>query len=178
MSTVLDQLGAKIGSAAALSLSSNILGIDHLAVAVPELQAAIDWTQRCLGCVLVEQRETVGRSSGMKSAVMRLGKFVLVLVQGTNPDSQVSQFVTRHGAGVQHVALQVRDIGQAIAELQQRGMAFSTPRLDSQPLSQIFSVRDPATGLMIEFIERRDYDGFSDENVQRLFESLEQKSLY
>lgn len=31
---------------------------------------------------------------------------------------------------------------------------------------------------MIEFIERRDYEGFSDENIQRLFESLEEKKCY
>jgi hypothetical protein len=39
----------------------------------------------------------------------------------------------------------------------------------------IFSTRDDATGLMIELIERREFDGFRDENVLRLFEALEEQ---
>ncbi|MBW8832791.1 MAG: hypothetical protein JF606_26020 [Burkholderiales bacterium] len=72
----------------------------------------------------------------------------------------------------------VRDLGHAIDTLQARGLEFSTPRLDGEGLSQIFGMRDPATGLMIELIERRNYTGFSDENVRRLFSSLETRQLY
>ena len=100
----------------------------------------------------------------------------LVFVEGTGSGSQVTQFVERHGAGVQHIALHVKDMGQTISALHTR--PFSTPKLDCEPLSQIFSVRDPATGLMLELIERRNYDGFSDQNVQALFDSLEEKDLY
>jgi methylmalonyl-CoA epimerase len=161
---------------AALALADNIVGIDHIAVAVPDLQAAVQWAQNLLGCEVIEERVTTGKHSGMKSAAVRLGALKIVFVEGTGEDSQVTQFVQRHGAGVQHIALRVQDIGQAISALPR--MAFSTPRLDCDPLSQIFSVRDPATGLMIELIERRNYEGFSDENVQALFKSLEERNLY
>jgi 4-hydroxyphenylpyruvate dioxygenase-like putative hemolysin len=160
------------------SLAGNILGIDHIAVAVPDLGAAVAWARAKLGCELSEERETQGRHSGMKGATLRLGGLVLVFVEGIGTNSQVTQFVQRHGPGVQHIALRVQNIGQAIIALQANDLAFGTPRLDSVPLSQIFSVRDAATGLMVEFIERRNYEGFSDENVQRLFDSLEEKQLY
>jgi methylmalonyl-CoA/ethylmalonyl-CoA epimerase len=160
----------------ALPLSRNIIGIDHIAVAVPDLQAAVAWATGQLGCKVIEERTTTGKHSGMKSAAVRLGALTLVFVEGTGSDSQVTQFVERHGAGVQHIALRVKDMGQAISAL--HTMPFSTPRLDCEPLSQIFSVRDPATGLMLELIERRNYDGFSDQNVQALFDSLEEKDLY
>ena len=166
------------GSASIDALGSNVIGIDHVAVAVDDLAGAIEWARGKLGCALVEERETLGRRSGMKSAVLRLGGMVIVLVQGTNEDSQVTQFVDRHGPGVQHIALQVRNLGQAITTLEASGMEFSTPRLDGEGLSQIFALRDPKTGLMIEVIERRNYAGFSDENVRRLFNSLEQRGLY
>lgn len=158
------------------ALADNIVGIDHIAVAVPDLQAAVQWSQNVLGCQVIEERVTTGNHSGMKSAAVRLGALTIVFVEGTGSDSQVTQFVKRHGAGVQHIALRVKDIGQAISSLPH--MTFSTPRLDCEPLSQIFSLRDPATGLMIELIERRNYEGFSDENVQALFKSLEERSLY
>jgi len=160
------------------SWAGNVIGIDHVAVAVVDLTAAIQWAVDKLGCTLIEERETQGRYSGMKSAVVRLGGVVIVLVQGTNSESQVAQFTQRHGPGVQHVALNVRDLGHAIDTLQARGLEFSTPRLDGEGLSQIFGMRDPATGLMIELIERRNYTGFSDENVRRLFSSLETRQLY
>lgn len=160
------------------NLDSNVMGIDHIAVAVPDLEAAVAWATGKLGGRVIEQRETRGRLSGMRSAVVKLGGSVMVFVQGIGEDSQVSQFVEKHGAGVQHIALQVMDIGKAIADYETLGMAFSTPRLDSPKLSQRFSQRDPATGLMIELIERRNYDGFSDDNVQKLFESLEGNNLY
>ncbi len=161
---------------AALTLADNIVGIDHIAVAVPDLQSAVQWSQKILGCKVIEERATTGKRSGMKSAAVRLGALTLVFVEGTGSDSQVTQFVERHGPGVQHIALRVKDIGQAISSLPH--MAFSTPRLDCEPLSQIFSMRDTATGLMIELIERRNYEGFSDQNVEALYKSLEKRDLY
>ncbi len=159
-------------------LSENVLGIDHLAVAVPDLQAAVSWMKDVLGFQVDEMRETHGKTSGMKSAVMRLGPVTVVLTEGVGEKSQTSQFVSNFGPGVQHVAFRVRDLGRAVRSMQATGMEFSSPRLDSDGLSQIFSHRDESTGLMVELIERRDFNGFRDENVQRLFDSLETQELY
>jgi 4-hydroxyphenylpyruvate dioxygenase-like putative hemolysin len=170
---------SEVKEAGCLPLWRNVIGIDHIAVAVPDLKAAVEWAHTQLGCDIVEERETNGAFSGMKSAVLRLGGFILVFVQGTGSDSQVTQFVRKHGPGVQHIALRVHDLGQTKSVLEVNQMTFSTPRLDSNMMSQVFSERDLSSGLMIEFVERRDgYEGFSDENVQRLFSSLEEKGLY
>ncbi len=160
-------------------LSSFVLGIDHLALAVPDLEAAAAWIRDVLGFALVEKRETMGARTGMKSAVLRVGPVTIVLTEGIGATSQVSQFVAEFGAGVQHVAFRVNDLGKAAAVLEARGLQFSSPRLDSDKLSQIFSTRNAATGLMVELIERQGgFEGFRDENVQRLFDSLESRNLY
>lgn len=159
-------------------IKENVLGIDHLALAVPDLNAAIKWVRDVLGFEFDERRETQGKSSGMKSAVMRLGSVTLVLTEGIGEKSQTTQFVNNFGAGVQHVAFRVNDLAEAIESMESRGMQFSSPRLDSDGLSQIFSRRDEATGLMVELIERRNFHGFRDENVQRLFDSLEAEELF
>lgn len=164
------------GEDTASPLADNIVGIDHIAVAVPNLDAAVRWATSVLGCKVVEERITKGRRSGMKSAAVRIGALTIVLVEGIGSESQVTQFVERHGAGVQHIALRVKNLGEAISSLPH--MAFSTPRLDCAPLSQIFSVRNPDTGLMLELIERRNYEGFSDQNVDALFKALEERELY
>lgn len=159
-------------------LQDNIVGIDHLAIAVPDLDAAVQWVRDTLGFQVTDAKETHGRSSGMKSAVLRLGPITLVLCEGVGDSSQTTRFVQSKGSGVQHVAFRVQNLTQAISKLEASGLAFSTPRLDGDGLSQIFSMRDAATGLMIELIERRGFDGFRDENVHRLFDSLETQDLY
>ena len=157
---------------------NNILGIDHIALAVPDLDVAIEWMQKNIGFCLDDVRHTAGKKSGMKSAVLRLGPITVVVTQGVGESSQTSQYIENFGAGVHHVAFQVNDLGQAIQSMQSKGVEFSTPRLDSDGLSQIFLNRDRSTGLMIEFIERRNFEGFRDENVQRLFDVLEVQDIY
>lgn len=160
------------------SLQDNVVAIDHIALAVPNLRAAITWVKDVLGFELEEERVTQGKRTGMKSAVMRMGPITIVLTEGIGASSQTSQFVESFGPGVQHVALRVKSLRDASAVMGENGLRFSSPRLDSDGLSQIFSERDPSTGLMIELIERRDYEGFRDENVQRLFDALEEKQMY
>lgn len=157
---------------------NNIVGIDHIALAVPDLNAAVEWMQKNIGFCLDDVRQTNGKKSGMKSAVLRLGPITVVVTQGVGESSQTSQYIENFGAGVHHVAFQVNDLGQAIQSMQSKGVEFSTPRLDSDGLSQIFLNRDRSTGLMIEFIERRNFEGFRDENVQRLFDALEVQDIY
>lgn len=159
-------------------LQENIVSIDHIALAVPDLEEAIVWVRDKLGFLLEEQRVTQGKHTGMKSAVMRMGPITIVLTEGIGETSQTSKFVESFGAGVQHVAFRVNDLRDACAIMGENGLKFSSPRLDSDGLSQIFSERDPATGMMVELIERRNFNGFRDENVQRLFDSLEEKEMY
>ena len=158
--------------------ADNVLAIDHIAVAVKDLDAAVEWARAVLGCTLVDERDTHGKTSGMKSAVMRLGALTMVLVQGTGKNSHVCEFVEKHGAGVQHVALRVNDMGQAIDSLKARHAQFATPLLRDGGLSQVFLMRDSATGVMLELIQRESEGAFSDANVTRLFESLESQQLY
>ncbi|WP_338845999.1 VOC family protein [Massilia sp. W12] len=155
------------------------LGIDHLAIAVPDLNEAIRWFHGTLGFTVDERRETSGLRTGMKSAVLSNGPVTLVLTQGLGKQSQTSQYVDKHGPGVQHVAFRVADLDEAVQQLRAQGMEFSTPLLEGEDLSQIFSVRHPASGMMVELIERRNgYTGFHDGNVQRLFDALEKQELY
>ncbi len=168
-----------VNAPATPQLSDLVLGIDHLALAVPDLGAATAWIRDVLGFSLVEKRETHGKTSGMKSAVLRIGSVTIVLTEGIGESSQTSQFVREFGAGVQHVAFRVSDLTQAAAMMRAQGLTFSSPQLDSDQLSQIFSLRNEATGLMVELIERQGgFEGFRDENVQRLFDSLESRNLF
>lgn len=157
--------------------NSNYLGIDHLALAVPNLNVAVKWLRDFLGFSVEETRETHGKNSGMKSAVLRLGPITIVVTEGIGETSQTTQYVKNYRPGIQHVAFGVRNIKTAVEEARLRGLEFSSDPIVSDGLSQIFSLRNQSTGMMIELIERRGFDGFRDENVQKLFDTLKSKDI-
>jgi methylmalonyl-CoA/ethylmalonyl-CoA epimerase len=151
--------------------------VDHVAIAVNNLEESIKFYTEVLGFELGERRKTEGKTSAMVSAVIKAGPLTFVLLQGTSPESQVSKFVENFGPGVQHVAIGVQNLPEMAEELKAAGMEFDTTVIQSPGLRQIFSKRDPGSGMMFEFIERLGGD-FSDESVQQLFMQLEQKDAY
>src|SRR5439155_8123740 len=82
------------------ALAATGLAIDHVAIACRELEPAIAHYRDTLGFELVERRTTEGEYSGMLSAVMKAGPITFVLVQGTSPESNVSQYIEHYGPGV------------------------------------------------------------------------------
>jgi len=159
-------------------LSHPFLRIDHLAIAVENLEEAIVFYSETMKLPLVERRETLGKSSGMRSAVMSAGSFQIVLIEGTSPESQVSRYVEHYGPGVQHVAFEVQDIENTQRALAENGMEFSTSILVAPGLRQTFSKRDKVSGMMFELIERTGEEGFQDANTTQLFEELEKADAY
>jgi methylmalonyl-CoA epimerase len=151
--------------------------IDHVAIAVPDLEQAIKFYTEVMGFELHERRKTEGKATAMISALMKAGPLTFVLVQGTTPESQVSKFIEHFGPGVQHVAIGVKDLPEMAEELKAAGMEFDTTVIQGGGLRQIFTKRDPSSGMMYEFIERMGGD-FSDESVQQLFLQLEKKDSY
>ncbi len=154
-----------------------VLGVDHVAVAVEDLQAGIDWYVNCLGFRLLETRETRGERTGMISAVLKSGSAIVVLIQGTSPRSQVSRFIQEFGPGVQHIALEVTDMDVAMRQLTSANAASDTHVIQDEGIRQVFLRRDPGSGVRIELIERRG-GTFSDKTVEELFRKFEADDLY
>lgn len=169
---------ARVDQPEDVSIADSLVRIDHIAVAVEDLETAQRWYSEVLGFRCVERRSLEGRKSGMLSAVMQAGPVVIVLVQGTNPDSQVSRFIQHYGPGVQHVALEVRNIEGLVRGLAQRNLRFSTGIVDGPGIRQTFTKRNPDSGVMLELIERTEFQGFTDENVNSLFRQLEESDEF
>jgi methylmalonyl-CoA epimerase len=151
--------------------------IDHIAIAVNDLEASIEFYRNVLGFSLEERRRTEGKTTAMISAVMKAGPLTVVLLEGTSPESQVSKYVEHYGPGVQHIAFEVENLPAAAEELKRAGLEFDTSIINSPGLRQIFSARDSGSGMMYELIERMGGD-FSDASVQNLFEQLEKKGTF
>jgi methylmalonyl-CoA epimerase len=160
-----------------VALSKYAVAVDHVAIAVRDLEESIRLYTEVLGLELKERRRTEGKHTAMVSAVLKAGPVTLVLLQGTSPESQVSRFIEHFGPGVQHLAIGVQNLPAMVEELKTAGMEFDTTVIQSPGLRQIFSKRDAGSGMMIEFIERMGGD-FTDQSVQQLFDQLERKGAY
>ncbi|MBQ4800947.1 VOC family protein [Pseudoalteromonas sp. MMG006] len=155
--------------------------VDHLAIAVIDLEKAIEYYTKNLGFDLIEQRITSGVKTAMKSAVLGglSTGFTIVLLEGIGKESQVSRFVEKFGPGVQHAAFLVEDLEKVAVELAGRGVEFSTDIIRGPNLYQLFTKREENSGMMFEYIQRLEQkDGFEETNIQRLFESLEQSDHF
>ncbi len=169
---------ASQSTAVASILAQHATGINHIAIAVPELEASIEFFTKVLGFELGERRRTEGTTTAMISAVIKAGPLTFVLIQGTSPQSQVSRYIEHYGPGVQHIAIAVENIEGVAAGLKDSGLEFDTTIIRSPGLQQIFTHRDAGSGLMIEFIDRSGKGDFSDTSVQELFSQLEAKDSF
>ena len=170
--------GDASGDAGTSVLGRSAMGIDHVAIAVRDLDAAIAYYRDVLGFALKERRQISGRVSGMDSAVMEAGGVKFVLVQGDSPESNVSRYIEAYGPGVQHVAIEVPDPQEALDDLRARGADLLTGIIRGPGLDQIFTKREPSSGIQLEIIARAENEGFDPRNVQELFEAMERENVY
>jgi catechol 2,3-dioxygenase-like lactoylglutathione lyase family enzyme len=158
-------------------LQDCITGIDHVAVAVVDLKEAVDWYVNKLGFHLMEERETRGARTTMLSAVVAAGTAIVVLIQGTTPESPVCRFIEKLGPGVQHIAFGVKDMDEAMDRVVASGGATDTPLITDVGIRQAFLRRDPGSAVRVELIERTG-GSFSDNTVQDLYLAFEAADLY
>jgi 4-hydroxyphenylpyruvate dioxygenase-like putative hemolysin len=152
--------------------------IDHIALAVADIEQAIGLFQNVLGFELKRRLHVEGERTGMLSAEFEANGIRFVICQGTEPESQVSRLVENFGVGLAHVALEVDDVEHTVDTLRQKGLEFDTNVIRGPGLTQAFSSRCSNTGMSFEFIRRSGEEGFVDANIQDLFRQLEQSGKY
>jgi methylmalonyl-CoA/ethylmalonyl-CoA epimerase len=160
-------------------LAQHAVRVDHIAIAVPDLETSVAFYRDVLGFDVAERRTTRGNRTAMVSAVLQAGPITVVLVQGTSAESQVSRYVEHYGPGVQHIALEVEDLPELTRKLEESGLEFDTTIIQGTGIRQSFTHRDAGSGMMFELIERQEEDGhFTDESVEQLFRQLEASDAY
>jgi methylmalonyl-CoA epimerase len=98
-----------------------VLGrIDHIGVAVEDLDAAIELYEKSFGMEL-GLRETV-EEQGVDAALLNVGDGHVELMAATGPDTPVGKFIAKRGAGMHHVAYAVDDIDSTLEQLAANGL--------------------------------------------------------
>jgi methylmalonyl-CoA epimerase len=130
-----------------------VLGIDHIGIAVEDINKAVLMYEKTLG---VKAEEIfVGRTGTMKGSYVPIGKNGRIeLVQPTSPDSRTSRLVAEKGYGLVHLAIEVADLDQAVEELRAAGIKFmdEKPAPSSSRRRLIFTDPKSLGGVSIEFV--------------------------
>jgi methylmalonyl-CoA epimerase len=100
--------------------------IDHVGVAVDDLEAALTLYTDVLGLALVH-RETVGEQ-GVDAALVDIGESHVELLQPLGPETPIGKFLTRRGPGLHHVAYRVADVEHVLRELAEAGLRLIDER--------------------------------------------------
>ncbi len=127
--------------------------VDHIGVAVEDLDASLELYERDYGMTLVH-RETIAEQ-GVEAVLLDVGENHVELLAATGPDTPVGRFLAKKGPGMHHVAYQVQDIEATLAALKQAGLRL----IDESPRTGIRDSRvaflHPATagGLLTEIVQ-------------------------
>jgi methylmalonyl-CoA/ethylmalonyl-CoA epimerase len=136
-------------------LTGLFTAVDHVGVAVPDLDAAIAFYRDSFGMRLVhtERNEEQGVAEAMM-AVGESGSCVQLLAPLT-PESTIARFLDRSGPGLQQVAYRVQDVDAACATLRARGLRllYDTPRRGTAGSRINFVHPKDAGGVLVELVE-------------------------
>ena len=127
--------------------------IDHVAIAVSDLEAAIRDYERALGA-RVAHRETIAEQ-GVEEAMIEVAGSWIQLLAPLGPDTPVGKFLAKRGPGLHHVALRVPDCAAAIAAMRARGarMVDDAPRRGSRGTRIAFVHPSSMGGVLTELVE-------------------------
>jgi methylmalonyl-CoA/ethylmalonyl-CoA epimerase len=131
----------------------NILKIDHLALLVDDMEAALDFWHNALGLEPSQVSEIPAEQSQI--AFLPAGDSLIELVRPTSEDSGLKRYLEKRGPGMHHVCLQVDDIVGLLAHLKERGVQLinEEPRLGEDGRKYAFVHPKSAFGVMIELYE-------------------------
>ena len=128
------------------------LKIDHLGIAVPDLEAAVEeW--RALG-FHVEARHDVPTEK-VKTAFLPVGESHLELLEPTDPSSAIGKFLEKR-SGLHHVCVLVDDVEAALREMKAKGVRLidEVPRVGAGGCKVAFVHPKSASGVLLELKER------------------------
>ena len=131
--------------------------IDHVGIAVGDLDAAIDFYQRTFGmrCVHTETNDEQGVREAMLAVGPDASGGMVQLLAPLSPDTTIGKFLDKRGPGIQQVAYTVADIDVACAALRERGvrLLYDAPRRGTSDSRVNFVHPKDAGGVLIELVQ-------------------------
>lgn len=156
---------------------ARVLRIDHVAVAVKDIDAGIASYQKILGAELIERADLSMHDSRMTAAYLKVGDGLIVLDGAADASGFIAKFIDRRGEGLHHIGIVVDDLDGYVRELEAAGVRI--PHRESLgPLRReiLLSPKD-LCGVVVQVIEWKEGDAPTlEERVARLRRFLRSRS--
>ena len=129
--------------------------IDHVGIAVPDLDAAIELYEKAYGmrCVHVE----VNEEQGVREAMMEVGSSgsYVQLLSPLSPDTTIGKFLDKNGPGIQQMAYRVDSIDEVCDHLRSQGMRllYDEPKKGTAGSRVNFIHPKSSGGVLVELVE-------------------------
>jgi methylmalonyl-CoA epimerase len=127
--------------------------IDHIAIAVKDLEAAIAYYQNAFGAT-VDHREVV-ELDGVEEALLKVAESYIQLLTPTRPDSPVAKAIEKRGEGLHHIGYRVNNCAEALAAMISAGATplDKAPRPGSRGTTVAFIHPKGSSGTLIELVQ-------------------------
>lgn len=131
----------------------NISHIEHIGIAVKNLEASIKYYEEVLGLKCYSVEEVADQK--VKTAFFMVGDTKIELLESTAPDGPVGKFIEKKGEGIHHMAFAVNNIEGALQEAEEKGVQLidKQPRPGAEGLSIGFLHPKSTFGVLTEFCE-------------------------
>lgn len=133
----------------------NITHIEHIGIAVLNLDQAILYYEKVLGlkCYAIETVE----NQKVKTAFFKVGETKIELLESTDALSPISKFIEKKGEGVHHIAFYVNDIKNALNEASEKGIRLinESPTIGAENMNVGFLHPKSTHGVLTEFCEEQ-----------------------
>ena len=132
-----------------------VTAIDHVGLAVRDLDQAVAFYQDAFGMELVH--EEVNEEQGVREAMMAVGDSgsCIQLLAPLSEDSPIGKFLARNGEGIQQIAYRVTDVEQAADELREGGvrMLYDLPKRGTAGSLVNFCHPKDCGGVLVELVQ-------------------------
>jgi len=129
--------------------------IEHVGIAVKDLQEAIKYYEEVLGLKCYAIEEVADQK--VKTAFFMVGQTKIELLEATSEESPVSKFIEKRGEGIHHLAFAVNDVDGSLKEVKEKGVRVidETSRKGAEGLSIGFLHPKSTFGVLTEFCEKK-----------------------
>ena len=129
--------------------------IEHIGIAVKDLQSSIDYYEKVLGlkCYSIEEV----KEQKVKTAFLQIGQTKIELLESTDANGPVAKFIEKKGEGIHHIAFAVKNIEDALKETEENGVRLidKTPRKGAEGLDIAFLHPKSTFGVLTELCEKK-----------------------
>jgi methylmalonyl-CoA epimerase len=129
-----------------LGANMKIIGIDHIAIAVNNIEVTAEFFNRAFGIGLSGTEKIPDRS--LEIGMLDLNNTKVELVEGKSPETTIAKYIAKKGEGIHHICVQVDNIDEVLGHLKARGFNL----IDEKP-------RSGAEGARIAFVHPGSFGG-------------------